>query len=197
MKRFNAGYAHGNYYLIDAGRHCLAIDVGWPGTIRDYGRSLRPTGRKVHEIEYLVVTHFHPDHAGLVRELQDLGTTFVILDAQVESVAPMEALIRRKMSYRPINIGAATVITESASGEFLRGIGIAGRVVHTPGHSGDSISVLLDSGDAFTGDLRPEHQVMDDNSAAKTSWLKLQALGARRISPGHGPPFDLRQETDS
>jgi hydroxyacylglutathione hydrolase len=31
--------------------------------------------------------------------------------------------------------------------------GVDGRIVHTPGHTSGSISLLLDSGEAFVGDL--------------------------------------------
>jgi hydroxyacylglutathione hydrolase len=31
--------------------------------------------------------------------------------------------------------------------------GVNGRIVHTPGHTSGSISLLLDSGEAFVGDL--------------------------------------------
>ena len=38
-------------------------------------------------------------------------------------------------------------------GMSLYDYGIPGRVVYTPGHSSGSISVLLESGEAFVGDL--------------------------------------------
>jgi endoribonuclease LACTB2 len=39
------------------------------------------------------------------------------------------------------------------SRSLLEQVGIAGEVVHTPGHSDDSLSLLLDNGAVFTGDL--------------------------------------------
>ena len=41
------------------------------------------------------------------------------------------------------------------SREFLRSIGIEGEIISTPSHSEDSISVILDCGDCFVGDLEP------------------------------------------
>ena len=193
MRYFNIGYGSANYYLIDAGQHCLAVDVGWPGTINDYGRRLRPTGRKVQEVDYLIVTHFHVDHAGLVQELKNLGVRFVLLDVQVKHIAQMENFVQRKMSYDPINLKDSTIITVAESRRFLNGIGIAGEVLHTPGHTDDSISVILDSGDAFVGDLRPENQLAEDDAASRSSWVKLRALGARRVNPRHGNAFELLQ----
>jgi glyoxylase-like metal-dependent hydrolase (beta-lactamase superfamily II) len=39
------------------------------------------------------------------------------------------------------------------SGLPLNDYGISGRIVYTPGHTKGSISVVLDSGEAFVGDL--------------------------------------------
>ncbi|WP_269851516.1 MBL fold metallo-hydrolase [Methanosarcina horonobensis] len=123
------------------------------GTINDYGRQLRPAGKRVQEINYLIVTHFHVDHAGLVQELKDKGVKFILFDMQIQSIAQMEAVIQKKMSYKPINLEDNIIITLSESRKVLQSIGLSGEVIHTPGHSGDSISVFLDSGDAFIGDL--------------------------------------------
>lgn len=191
MKYFNVGYKSANYYLIDADQVCLAIDVGWPGTINDYGRQLRPTGKRIQDINYLIVTHFHVDHAGLVQELKELGVKFVLFDTQIKHIAQMETMIQKKMDYKPINLEDNIIITLPESREFLHRIGISGEVVHTPGHSEDSISVFLNSGDVFIGDLRPENQIMEDDFTAKTSWLKLKKLGGKRINPGHGYSFEL------
>lgn len=191
MKIFNVGYKSSNYYLIDAGQYCLAIDVGWPGTINDYGRQLRPTGKRVQDIDYLTVTHFHVDHAGLVQELKDKGVKFILFDMQIRNIAQMETMIQKKMSYKPINLDDNILITLPESRKFLQSIGLSGEVIHTPGHSDDSISVFLDSGDAFIGDLQPENQIMEDDIVSKSSWLRLKKLGVKRVYPGHGHSFEV------
>ncbi len=191
MKIFNIGYKSSNYYLIDAGQYCLAIDVGWPGTINDYGRQLRHTGKKVQDLNYLIVTHFHVDHAGLVQELKDKGAKFILFDVQIQNIAQMETMIKKKMSYKPINLDGNILITLSESRKFLQSIGLSGEVIHTPGHSDDSISVFLDSGDAFIGDLQPENQIMEDDSISKSSWLRLKKLGVKYVNPGHGHSFEV------
>ncbi len=67
---------------------------------------------------------------------------------------------------------------------LLKRLGIDGEIVATPGHSDDSVSLVLDSGEAFTGDLT--HPSMADE-AATASWAKLRAMGAKAVYPGHGP----------
>ncbi|HKZ84113.1 MAG TPA: hypothetical protein VJ793_10710 [Anaerolineae bacterium] len=64
---------------------------------------------------------------------------------------------------------------------------------HTPGHSDDSVSLLLDDGSVFTGDLTPAGFAGEDDAAAvSASWRLLREHGATRMYPGHGPvqPMD-------
>ena len=77
---------------------------------------------------------------------------------------------------------------------------INGKIMHTPGHTAGSISLLLESGEAFVGDLAmsgfprvsgPGPFVLgDDLETMKQSWQVLLDEGARRIYPSHGKPFD-------
>jgi glyoxylase-like metal-dependent hydrolase (beta-lactamase superfamily II) len=191
MKYFNVGYKSTNYYLIEADRYCLAIDCGCPATINDYGRQLRSTERKVQTIDYLIVTHFHVDHAGLVQEIKEQGVRFVLVDIQVNHIVPMETMIQKKMKYKPINLKDNFFITVPESRKNLQSIGISGEVIHTPGHTEDSISIVLDSADVFIGDLRPENQIMKTDSISKNSWTTLRTLGVQRVHPGHGLSFEL------
>ena len=78
-------------------------------------------------------------------------------------------------------------ITFAESRDRLARIGIAGEIGPTPGHSDDSVSLVLDSGEAFTGDLT-HPQMADENSLemVKGSWRRLRDLGAVAVYPGHG-----------
>jgi len=72
---------------------------------------------------------------------------------------------------------------------FLAAIGIDGEVVATPGHSDDSVSLVLDEGAAFTGDLTPLSMAEPHNAAAlESSWRRLRQLGVTIVYPGHGSP---------
>jgi ribonuclease/clavin/mitogillin len=91
--------------------------------------------------------------------------------------------------YTEIALHDNVVVPPGASRAVLAGIGLAGEILHTPGHSDDSVSVLLDDGSAFTGDLT--HPAMfgeDDASAvAAASWRMLRQRGATRVYPGRDP----------
>ncbi len=70
---------------------------------------------------------------------------------------------------------------------------------YTPGHTGGSCSVLLDSGEAFVGDLAmngfplcfsPRISIYsNDSNALVQSWRLLLTRSAETIYPGHGEPF--------
>lgn len=85
----------------------------------------------------------------------------------------------------------------------LREIGIPldGKIIETPGHTADSISILLDDGTCLIGDAAENFFVFQglgakyrthliaDKDAYYRSWEKVIGAGAQRIYPGHGCPF--------
>src|SRR5260370_1294944 len=48
---------------------------------------------------------------------------------------------------------------------LLARLGIGGEIVPTPGHSDDSVSLVLDDGSAFTGDLTPPGLALETDRA--------------------------------
>lgn len=99
-----------------------------------------------------------------------------------------------------LKIPAATVdVVVPDDGMSLEPYGVGGQVLHTPGHTPGSVSIVLDSGDAIVGDLamnrvplrlRPGLPIFaEDMSQVKRSIEKLLAAGAKVIYPAHGKPF--------
>lgn len=62
-----------------------STDIGWAGTLPKLLHLLKQRQINPKEIKYLVVTHFHPDHAGLAQDLKGLGATLVVHACQVPS----------------------------------------------------------------------------------------------------------------
>jgi glyoxylase-like metal-dependent hydrolase (beta-lactamase superfamily II) len=92
-------------------------------------------------------------------------------------------------NYTDIATHDNVVIPCAASRAFLTGIGIAGEIVHTPGHSDDSVTLVLDNGAAFTGDLTAETMVgTEDPEVIARSWQSLRDRRVTTIYGGHGPP---------
>ena len=89
------------------------------------------------------------------------------------------------------------------SGMSLEPYGIQGRIVHTPGHTAGSVSVVLNSGDACIGclahnrlpfRLKPGLPIYAaDMELLKKSWTTVLDMGARTAYPGHGKPFSVEK----
>ena len=87
----------------------------------------------------------------------------------------------------------------------LKEYGLEGKIVYTPGHTYGSISVVLESGDAFVGCLahnrppfvfRPKLPIYAKNlELLKESWIKVINMGAATIYPGHGNSFPVEKIT--
>jgi glyoxylase-like metal-dependent hydrolase (beta-lactamase superfamily II) len=186
MNIVNVGYDSTNYYIIEAKSGKLLIDCGWPGTLPKFMGVLKRKGISFKEIKYLLVTHFHPDHAGLAQELKNQGIKLIVLDCQHDFIPPFAEYFKGKnLPYVTITQNDNFVLKVEDSRKFLARIGLTGEVIHTPGHSDDSVTLILDEGYAFTGDLHPSSMNIDD---AKTheSWDKINGHRITRIFPGHG-----------
>lgn len=195
MEIYNVGNNGVNLYLLKSPDHTLLIDTGLPGTLHDLGRAVRVANIKVNDIDHLFVTHFHPDHAGLVQELKEQSVKFVIFDSQAQYV-DNSSLAKYKLQegrrYLPLELKDNLIIGVSQSREFLAGKGVFGEVISTKGHSDDGIALVLDSGEAFIGDLLSEELALGVNdSKSIDDWKKLRQLGARAIFPGHGPSYNI------
>jgi len=139
------------------------------------------------EIRYAMATHFHIDHAGLAQELKLAGVHLLVLNVQLDAIPLMKQFTKPQDHYVDISPDGNVVIACAESRHMLERIGIAGEILHTPGHSDDSVSLLLDNGSAFTGDLTPPELAWGDaEKAVHSSWKQLVEKGARRIYPGHG-----------
>jgi ribonuclease/clavin/mitogillin len=184
----NVGYRSTNYWVISAGTSRLLVDLGWPGTMGRMRANLRRMDVPISEIRYGLATHYHIDHAGVAQELKLAGVPLLVLDVQVAAIPLMKTWIKPQDHYLEITVHDNVEIPCDESRALLGRIGIPGEILHTPGHSEDSVSLLLDDGSAFTGDLpAPQHIGLEDPQVVHASWRLLRERGATRVYPGHGP----------
>ena len=68
-------------------------------------------------------------------------------------------------------------------------MGICGEIIPTPSHSADSVSLALDDGDCFVGDLEPREYIPAYGEASKLSedWKRLLVLRPGCVFFGHAP----------
>lgn len=193
MNIVNVGYRSTNYYVLADRAPRLLVDAGWPGTLATMQNSCARMGIRLQDIQYQLVTHFHPDHAGLAQELKHLGIGLIVLDTQLAGIPLLRTYVKPGDNYTNIELEGNTVLTAEESRAFLAAIGIAGEIIGTPGHSDDSVTLILDEGAAFTGDLTPLQIVPDDPAdLAHQSWQKIRSKGVRIVYPGHGPAWHLQ-----
>ena len=188
MNIVNVGYLSTNYYAIDIHGGKLLVDCGWPGTLPQFSAELKRKGIALAEIKYLLVTHFHPDHAGLAQELKDSGAKLILLEKQIDFITRLTEMVKTKdTNYREIKRDDNILLKFADSRKFLSGLGLAGEIIHTPGHSDDSVTLVLDEGFAFTGDLTPRFMISaEENKLAAESWDRIYQHKITRVFPGHG-----------
>jgi glyoxylase-like metal-dependent hydrolase (beta-lactamase superfamily II) len=188
MNIVNVGYDSTNYYAIDIKGGKLLVDCGWPGTLPKFTAELKRKGITPRDIRYILVTHFHPDHAGLVQEIKDQGARLILMETQPDLIVPMaEGLKRKGTPFTPIHRANSIIMTFKESRKFLSELGLAGEIIPTLGHSDDSVTLILDEGYAFTGDLPPEFMLAEENEKGRESWARIRQHKITRIYPAHGP----------
>ena len=188
----NVGYRSTNYWVVSAGENRLIIDLGWPGTMGMMRANLERMDIPFEELRYCLATHYHIDHAGLAQEFKQDGVPLIVLEVQLHSIPHMKTWIKPRDHYTDITRQDNVVISFFESRSLLEQIGIGGEILHTPGHSDDSVSLLLDDGSAFTGDLTPPAAIgLEDPAIVSASWQLLREHGATTVYPGHGPVRSL------
>lgn len=203
-----------NAYLIPAQAGYVLIDTGDPGLTFLLFQALTRNGISPRQIKLIILTHTHFDHIGGLWAIQAqsgapvmvhqaeaavLAAGRVIIPPGVTPLTRMLSLLGQWVSRRfhfPGYQAEHIITTEELS---LHDFGLAGRILHTPGHSPGSISILLDNGDAFTGDLCPNlfprnfwsyfPPYADDVTTVYRSWDKLLSAPIKTLYPGHGQPF--------
>jgi glyoxylase-like metal-dependent hydrolase (beta-lactamase superfamily II) len=135
----------------------------------------------VGRVALVLITHRHFDHTGGVSRLHELTS------APVRSVSP--EFLR----------GDGTTLVD---GELIEVAGLRLRIVATPGHTADSVSIVIENeGSVLTGDtiLGRGTTVLDDSDGDLGDYLaSLRALielgDGRTVLPGHGPELPDLQE---
>ena len=192
MNIVNVGYRSTNYYVLADTGPRLLVDAGWPGTLGAMRHTCQRMGIRLEDIPYQLVTHYHPDHAGLAEELKRLGVRLLVLNTQLPGIPLLRTYVKPEDNYTEITLNGNTLLTEAESRAFLAGIGIHGDIISTPGHSEDSVTLVLDEGLAFTGDLPPITMVPEDPmDQSRQSWEKIRARGVTTIYPAHGREWRL------
>ena len=190
-------YSGTNTYLIRGTNGSILFDAGWAGSFPKFVRALGEAGATVQEIRYLFISHFHPDHMGIAQEIAGCGVRIVAADVQRTHIHDADRVFAKEENrlYMPIVDEDVRVISCGESRPLLEECGIAGEVAHTPGHSEDSISLCLDEGVLFVGDLNPLYELeLHRGTQIGESWDKLLARNPVKVYYGHAKAAELSGE---
>jgi glyoxylase-like metal-dependent hydrolase (beta-lactamase superfamily II) len=203
-----------NYVYIIKDEGCIMVDVGPSfafSAVKDWINSLPISP---DNIDLIIITHSHFDHAGAVAGMKDFtGAKIAIHHTEKDhlrtgnSSLPTPITVWGRISLglmKPVDRifeypGVEPDLIIGDEGMALDEYGIPGKIIHTPGHTDGSLSVLLENGTAFVGcmthnappfRLSPKHPIFADNlDQLWSSWKLLLDQGAKMIYPGHGKPF--------
>jgi glyoxylase-like metal-dependent hydrolase (beta-lactamase superfamily II) len=200
-------------FLIREERTIL-VDTGFPNQAEKFQKELKALAIEPEEISLIFLTHGHYDHIGSANDIKritgaELAINYREKDWVEQALKPlpppvgltgrMSGVIVRMMANR-MSFPGTSVDLALEDGDFsLESYGISGKVIYTPGHSSGSMSLLLDTGDAFVGDLAMNGFPMrfgcgmpvftDDTDRVKESWRLLLDNGVKWIYSAHGKPF--------
>ncbi|MBR6477032.1 MAG: MBL fold metallo-hydrolase, partial [Lachnospiraceae bacterium] len=189
-----------NTYLIEGERGMLLFDTGWAGTFPQLCRELGELGIPVQKITHILISHFHPDHAGIAQEIADLGAVILAPELQRPFLHAADPIFAKEKNaaFVPIRDDQVRFFSLEESREVLWELGIRGQVFHTPGHSDDSISLWLDEGVLFVGDLNPLYELeLHQGTTIGESWERLLRLKPKTVYYGHAKKAELEERPTS
>lgn len=215
-----------NCYLLPVDGKYLLIDTGCPWEWELFQKKLNQEEIQISEIKYLFLTHHHRDHVGLVNELIKANPEITIiasrqakdslsagkhfslpevgyLNRRIEFVISTRAKLAKHwadLSFSAINLREKDILIDNDTSLKAIGVNIEGKIIMTPGHTQDSLSLVLSDGACFCGDAAynmfqfifgTKYCVIfvDDLEQYYQSWIKIMAEKPEIIYPGHGRSF--------
>jgi glyoxylase-like metal-dependent hydrolase (beta-lactamase superfamily II) len=161
-----------NFYLVEEGDRLLLVDAGAPGDWKVLIGTLAALGRRLEDLEAVLLTHAHADHIGTAERARTEAHAPVWVHADDAAMAStgtasgtdgkVRAYLLRAEFYRTLfslaRRGATRIVpvrelSTFADGETLELPGRP-RAVHAPGHSPGSAALLVEGRRVLlTGDV--------------------------------------------
>lgn len=190
VRRLVVGPLATNAYVIRIGDCCIVVDPG------DESRRILKSVEGLR-VEYVVATHAHFDHVGAVGPIvESTGAKFVLhkddiaLLNVVEEQARLFGLSVEAAPPEPLLVNGGELV---ACGETLL-------LIHTPGHTMGSMSILIHSS-LFSGDTLFRRGIGRVDLGGNFDELlssvckKLYDLPeTTQVLPGHGPQTTIGEE---
>lgn len=182
-------------YGSETDRHGLIIDPG-----SEAGEILKRVKDLGLHIEYIVLTHGHPDHTGALKQVHEATGAPVAMHA-ADIPLLKDKFLYSLLGFHPSEVTPDRLIKD---GENIGSGELSLKVLHTPGHTPGGIC-LLGKGLVFTGDTLfnmsvgrtdlPGGNIKDLMSSINDKLLTLPDDTV--IYPGHGPSSTIGAERQS
>lgn len=216
MEIRNAGNRIMNTWLYPVADGWVMVDTGYGSS---YGSVLRKLRIRPEEIRYIFLTHAHDDHAGFLEEWMTKHPHTQVI-AHEKAIGGLRkgqndfdggcstlgaflfcrlmALLGNSEHRYPrlseAHLAKITTLNEDNIPRIEHALN--GKILFTPGHTSDSVSLLTDGnlfcGDAAMNGVPSSYHItiwVADKAAFEKSWETMLASGAKKIYPAHGSPF--------
>lgn len=204
-----------NFYAVEENGKTMLIDTGC--YLNQPGWTLKCvlSGVDLGSVSLIVLTHGHMDHAGGIHHAKTITGAPVMAHPGADTFlktgkftwyvprnAEGQAFYDNIAAPAPVDVPEPVDIDIPVTEETdLHPYGFSGKVIMTPGHTLDAISVVMDSGEAFVGDTLVDpfgngatFAVLSlDDEALKESGKRLLDAGVKCAYSGHGGPFTREQ----
>ncbi len=195
-------------FFLSNGQNHILIDTGTPSRWNALQRNLDKMD--FNKIDLLILTHSHFDHAGNAGRVKEKYNPKVLVQrteasylSDGESIPPVGATFFTKMLLKILSkLPESFSRYQACQPDFiiddtfdLSDFGFNSYLMHTPGHTPGSISLIIDEEIALVGDamfglngLTISPPFASDENQLVNSWQNLLKTGCKIFIPSHGIP---------
>ncbi|MCR9252153.1 MAG: MBL fold metallo-hydrolase [bacterium] len=211
-----------NCFLIKGKNKHILVDTGVPNSQSRIIAQVKAHGIDINDISLIVVTHAHIDHFGSAFRLKQLLDAPILAheldtDSYLKGMAdvstmklnkPQWWLFRQMIKNEKAPPFTPDIIMKGDEEYDLKQWGIDGKIIHTPGHTPGSLSIVLENEEVIIMDMmasgimlggimfhnRVKHPPFhDDLSQLKLSFERVLKEKGDRYYLGHGKAVDRSQ----
>jgi len=200
VELFTVGPLFTNCYLVycPQSKEAIVIDPGF-GTAREAENFLKKILQMELSLKYIVNTHGHPDHTsgnGFLKEKTSASILIHRLDAS--KLGEARKVLYESLGFKLYSPPADAFIDE---GDIIKFGNASLKVIHTPGHSKGSVSLVgencIFSGDTLFAGSIGRYDLPDSSYEEIMNSLRKKILALPDnfiVYPGHGPITTIGEE---
>lgn len=193
-------------FLIKGEKNIL-VDTGIEGSEDKIINGLKSNGLQPNDISLIIISHNHTDHTGSLYKLKELTGAKVLIhedeaialkygkSTKVNPIGPLAKLVT--LFFKNSKVKGVLPDIEVKDDTLLDDYGVKGKILHTPGHTPGSLTIILENGEAIVSDMvtakTSKNKIIatlppfaTDLSQLKESLIKLIENSPQIIYTSHG-----------